>query len=89
MSDGLTTAHTLSLSERKKLSLTGVVEVVSFDEQAVVLKTPLGNLVVQGDALQLKQLIPDGGNVAVEGEISSLTYEQLRHNGSWLNRLFG
>lgn len=89
MSENLGSPHTLSLSERKKLTLTGVQEVVSFDEQAVVLKTPLGNLVVQGDGLQLKQLIPEGGNVAVEGEISSLTYEQLRHSGGWLNRLFG
>ena len=88
MSENLMSPHTLSLSERKKLSLTGVQEVVSFDEQAVVLKTPLGNLVVQGENLQLKQLIPDGGDVAVEGEISSLAYEQLRRSG-WLARLFG
>ena len=89
MSENLTGPHTLSLSERKKLTLTGVSEVLSFDEQAVVLKTPLGNLVVQGAGLQLKQLIPDGGNVAVVGEIISLSYEQVRQSSSWLARLFG
>ena len=89
MSENLGSPHTLSLSERKKLTLNGVLEVISFDEQTVVLKTPLGNLVVQGENLQLKQLNPDGGNVAVDGEVFSLTYEQLRNSGGWLNRLFG
>ena len=77
--------HTLSLKDRKKLALTGVLEVCSFDEQATLLKTPLGNLLVQGEHLQLKQLDPNGG----EGEISGLTYEQPRQSGGWMARLFG
>lgn len=79
--------HALSLSERKKLSLTGATEVISFDDTAVVVNTPLGTLVVQGRDLQLKTLTPDGGNVVVEGDIISLTYEQPRPGGSWLSRL--
>ena len=79
--------HGLSLSERKKLTMTGALEVVSFDETYVVLKTSLGTLTVQGSGLQLKQLTPEGGNVAVEGEISALSYEEPR--GGWLSRLLG
>ena len=80
--------HKLSLDQRKNLTMTGVTEVVSFDENTVVLKTGLGMLVVQGQQLQLKTLTLDGGNVAVEGEISSLVYEQIRQGG-WLGRLLG
>ena len=80
--------HKLSLDQRKNLTMTGVTEVVSFDENTVVLKTGLGVLVVQGAQLQLKTLTLDGGNVAVEGEITSLTYEQIRQGG-WLGRLLG
>jgi len=54
----------------------------------VVLKTALGTLTVQGTQLQLKQLSPEGGTVAVEGEISALSYENTR-SGSWLSRLLG
>lgn len=79
--------HALSLSERKKLCLTGATEVISFDDTAVVVNTPLGTLVVQGRDLQLKTLTPDGGNVVVEGDIISLTYEQPRPSGNWLSRL--
>ena len=89
MSEEQKMPHVLSLSERKKLTMTGALEVVSFDETYVVLKTALGTLTVQGTGLQLKQLTPEGGNVAVEGEVSSLQYTQSRHRGGWAGRLFG
>ncbi|MBR3973650.1 MAG: sporulation protein YabP [Oscillospiraceae bacterium] len=78
--------HRLTLDERKSLTMTGVTEVVSFDEGAVVLRTCLGTLLVQGQELQLKTLTLDGGNVAVEGHISALSYEEPRQGG-WLSRL--
>ena len=78
--------HKLQLNERKKLTMTGVTEVVSFDETAVVLQTSLGLLIVQGQQLQLKNLSLEGGQVAVEGDISALSYEEPRQ-GSW-RRLF-
>ena len=81
--------HALALTERRKLTMTGALEVVSFDETTVVVKTTLGTLVIQGQNLQLKQLTLDGGNVAVEGEIGSLQYEHDRPAGGWLSRLLG
>ena len=81
--------HKLTLDGRKKLTMTGVTEVVSFDETAVVLKTDMGTLVVQGSGLQLKTLSLDGGQVAVDGQVSSLIYEEPRRQGSLKSRLFG
>ena len=78
--------HKLQLNERKKLTMTGVTEVVSFDETAVVLQTSLGLLIVQGQQLQLKTLSLEGGQVAVEGDINALSYEEPRQGG-W-RRLF-
>lgn len=83
-----TMPHKLSLSERSSLSLTGVTEAVSFDEAAVVLKTTLGTLTIQGTDLQLKNLSLDGGQVAVEGHIDALSYEDPRPAGSVWRRLF-
>ena len=80
--------HSLTLHDRKKLTLTGVSEVVSFDDVSVIMHTPLGTLVVQGSGLQLKTLTTDGGNVAVEGEITAISYEQSRDRGGWLGRFF-
>ena len=78
--------HKLQLNERKSLTMTGVTEVVSFDETAVVLQTSLGLLIVQGQQLSLKNLSLDGGQVAVEGTIGALSYEEPRQGG-W-RRLF-
>ena len=79
--------HTLSLNERRELTMTGVEEVVSFDDSTVVLRTGLGTLIVQGKELQLKTLSLDGGQVAVEGAVSALIYEEPRQPG-FLRRLF-
>ena len=80
--------HKLTLNQREDLTMTGVTEVVSFDDTAVVLETALGSLVVQGQGLQLKTLSVDGGQVAVEGHVSALLYEDPRQGG-WLRRLLG
>lgn len=82
-------SHSLHLIERKSLSVTGVAEVVRFEEDAVVLQTDMGMLVVQGEQLQLKELSVEGGRVTVEGTVSALSYETPRQGGSFLQRLLG
>lgn len=79
--------HKLILDERKKLTLTGVTEVISFDSTAVTVHTSLGMLEIQGNDLKLKTLLPEGGQIQVEGEVSSVEYTQPRVGG-W-HRLFG
>ena len=81
--------HRVSLNERKELTVTGVTEVVSFDEEAVILKTSLGTLNVHGRQLQLKNLSANGGQVEVTGNVAALIYQQTKPSGSWLRRLFG
>ncbi len=88
MPDPLQMPHKLSLDGRKNLTMTGVTEVISFDDTAVVLCTSLGNLTVHGQQLQLKNLSLEGGQVAVEGSIAALIYEEPRRSGG-LRRLFG
>ena len=83
MAEQLHLPHKLTLNERKTLTMNGVSEVVSFDEDCVVLRTELGTLVVQGRDLQLKTLSLDGGQVAVNGTVSALIYEEPRPSGRW------
>lgn len=88
MEDALQLPHKLTLTQREDLSLTGVTEVVSFDDTTVILKTHLGTLSVQGEDLSLKMLSVEGGQVAVVGHIRSLFYEEPRQQGFW-QRLLG
>lgn len=80
--------HRLTLAERKKLTVTGVTEVISFEDTQVILQTGMGMLSVQGSQLQLKTLSLEGGQVEVEGTVSALVYEEVRQGG-WFSRLFG
>lgn len=80
--------HCLTLKDRKILAMSGVTEVVSFDENSVVLHTELGTLSIHGRELQLKNLTLDGGQVAVEGHVAALIYEEPRPGG-FLRRLMG
>lgn len=86
MAEQLHLPHKLTLNERKMLTMNGVSEVVSFDEDCVVLRTELGTLLVQGQQLQLKTLSLEGGQVAVEGCVSALVYEETRRRRGWLRR---
>lgn len=81
MTESAALPHKLTLVERKNMTMTGVTEVISFDENAVVLKTGLGVLTVHGQGLQLKNLSVEGGQVAVEGTISAFVYEEPRGGG--------
>ena len=75
--------HKLTLNERKSLTMTGVTEVLRFEETAVVLRTALGLLTVQGQDLKLKTLSLEGGQVAVDGQIFALIYEEPREDSLW------
>lgn len=86
--ENISLPHKLTLNERKNLTMSGVTEVVSFDDTTVVLKTSLGTLEVQGQQLQLKTLSIDGGQVAVDGQISALYYEEPRPESNFWGRLF-
>lgn len=77
----------LTLSERKELNMTGVTEVVSFDDTGVILQTSLGTLEIQGQQLQLKNLSLEGGQVSVSGHICALYYEEPKSTAGFWGRL--
>ena len=71
----LTGEHRLVLEDRERLTVSGVEEVESFDETAIVMTTGQGVLVVRGEGLHIEKLSLDGGDLRVEGMVDSLTYE--------------
>ena len=81
--------HRVVLEEREKLTVSGVEEVGSFDENTIVLTTCLGTLVVHGEELHVEKLSLDGGDLAVTGRVESLTYEDDVRRGGLFSRLFG
>ncbi len=81
--------HRLILEDRERLTVSGVEEVESFDENLIVMDTAQGVLVVRGEELHIEKLSLDGGDLKVEGMVESLTYEAERRKGGFLSRLLG
>ena len=66
--------HNLILKDRKEISLTGVTDVDSFDENSVVAYTNFGELTISGNNLHIGALDTEKGELSIDGEISSLCY---------------
>ena len=83
-------AHHIILEEREQLSVSGVEEVESFDENTILLTTAQGALEIQGEGLHIEKLSLDGGDLKVEGRVNALLYgEENRPRGGLFARLLG
>lgn len=82
-------AHTVHMDNREAVSVTGVKDVDSFNEQEVELLTEAGGLRMEGNGLRITKLSLDEGHVIVEGEIIALEYaETPEERGSIFSRMF-
>ena len=81
--------HSVVLEGRSRLSLTGVEDVESFDENMIVMNTSRGDLIVRGSGLHIGKISLDIGQLSVEGSISELSYEDKAPSGGFWQKLFG
>lgn len=81
--------HNLVLEDRRLLTVSGVSDVDSFDEETVVVFTDLGELTVRGKDLHINRLSVEVGELTVEGSISALIYsEENAKSGGFFSRVF-
>ena len=84
------TSHQLTLEGRERLTVSGVEDVERFDESTIVMSTTAGTLVISGENLHIGKLSLDGGELHVDGQVDSLSYEDPGYSrGGFLSRLFG
>ena len=86
-----TTIQNLVLENREKLSISGVQDVLSFDDQVVIVETELGLLNVKGENLHINKLSIDTSEVVEEGEIYNLSYSEKsldKNKSSLLGKIF-
>ncbi len=79
------------LENRNKLSVSGVLDVLSFDDQIVIIDTDLGMLTIKGDNLKINKLSIDTSDVVIEGNINVMAYSQKdldKKNESFFSKIF-
>ncbi len=70
--------HNIIMEDRKKMSVSGVTDIESFDEQTIVAVTQMGELTVRGWDLHITRLNLEQSELMIDGEISSVTYTDVR-----------
>lgn len=81
----------LVLENRGRLSISGVLDVFSFDDQVVIVETELGLLTVKGEDLRINKLSIDTSEVVVEGDVYSMNYSEKdmdKKGASLLGKIF-
>ena len=81
---------TLNMEERERVRIGGVMEVLSFDEDGIMMETTCGLLLLKGAGMHIGKLDLEAGDVVVDGSIDSMTYSDgtLAEKHSILGRLF-
>ena len=82
-------SHLVSMENRAKLSLSGVEDVIGFDEGMILLSTSLGSLTVRGEQLHIDRIDLDAGQLEVRGKVRELSYDEAPQTGGLWSRLFG
>ncbi len=82
--------HNLIMENREKLSVTGVLNVISFDEDMIAAETEMGILVIKGEYLNMNSLSIEKGEIDIDGTVYSINYEEKGHpeRHSILGRIF-
>lgn len=82
--------HNIILENRKKLSVSGVSDVESFNEEEIVLHTEMGVLIIKGSSLHIGKLNMDNGEVSIDGSVDTCEYadESGRSGAGLLAKIF-
>lgn len=91
MNNSTSVVQNVILENREKLSISGVLDVLSFDDQIVILETELGLLTIKGDNLRINKLSLDTAEVIIDGEVYNIGYSEKDTNqksGGFLGKIF-
>lgn len=86
-----TKPHNIAIEGREKMNISGVRDVVSFDENTIILNTEMGGLVLKGTNLHINKLNVDDGNLSVEGYVIACNYTDktdTKRTGGFFSNIF-
>lgn len=85
-------SHKFVLNNRRSGSFTGVLDVLSFDVNEILLETELGMLHIKGKDLHVNRLNLERGEADIEGEVDTMTYSKVPEfngkKGKMMGKLF-
>ncbi len=88
--DKVITNQNIIMENREKVSVTGVIDIHSFDDELVLAQTDLGILTIKGDDLKMNKLNLENNELIIEGKIIAVAYSDINNNKKTgiMNKLF-
>ena len=80
--------HDLIVESRKKVTMTGIKDVESFDEETIIAQSECGEISLRGRGLKISRLSVESGDMVVEGEIDAVVYSEGKSTGGFFSKVF-
>lgn len=81
--------HNIIIDNREKLNVSGVTDVVTFDEETIILKSVMGRITVKGENLHITSFDNEIGDLISEGKIHAVVYmSDDKESTGFFSRLF-
>ena len=87
MEENIRVNQSVIIENRKKFVISGVKDVISFDDETVMLDTVLGKLVVKGDKLHILNFNNESGDITGEGKVHAMIYTADEKTGGFFSKL--
>lgn len=81
--------HKVILTDRTSGVLNGVLDILSFDINEILLETEQGILMIKGKDLHVNRLTLEKGELDITGRIDSLLYSDMAQKNKGNESLFG
>lgn len=88
MEENVSTVQNVIIENRKRLNISGVKEISSFDDETVLLDTELGKMTIKGETLHIESFNTNTGDLSATGKIYAVVYmSDVKSTGGFLSRL--
>ena len=81
-------AYQLTINNREKLSMNGVINVEGFGEEYLLLNTAIGELTIEGSDLKIESLTKENGEIVILGKINGLFYREEKSEKGFFKKIF-
>ncbi len=77
------------IESRKKLNISGVKDVLSFDDETILLDTFLGKMTVKGEGMRVENFNTETGDFTAVGKIHAVVYmSDGKSSGGFISKIF-
>lgn len=89
MEENIAMIHNVIIENRKRLNISGVKDVINFDDETILIDTHFGKITIKGEGLHIESFNTQTGDLSAEGQIHAVVYmSDVKNSTGFFSRLF-